>query len=96
MGATGATGPAATLSGSNDYFLYKTGTSTADTSNLMFKDTFGINIRDSTIHDILTRYRITRKRLRSKYYPEKREGQEKQDLESLTQEDIDKLLSENI
>ncbi len=29
---------------------------------------------------LLNKYNITRKRLRSKYYPEKKEGQEKQDL----------------
>jgi transposase len=42
---------------------------------------FNIHLSDSSIHNILKKYKLTRKRLRSKYYPEKREGQEKQDLD---------------
>ena len=43
---------------------------------------FKIRLTDKTIHNILYRNKITRKRLRSRYYPEKREGQEKMDLET--------------
>ena len=43
---------------------------------------FKIRLTDKTIHNILHRNKITRKRLRSRYYPEKREGQEKIDLET--------------
>ena len=48
----------------------------------MVKDKFNINLTDQTIFRILKKNKITRKRLRSKYYPEKREGQEKQDLKT--------------
>ena len=41
---------------------------------------FGVHLTDRSIYTILHKHKITRKRLRSKYYPEKREGQEKQDL----------------
>ena len=34
-----------------------------------------------SIYNILHKHKLTRKRLRSKYYPEKKEGQEKEDLE---------------
>ena len=37
-------------------------------------------VKKLTNEEFLNRMKITRKRLRSKYYPEKREGQEKQDL----------------
>lgn len=43
---------------------------------------FKISLTDKTIYNILHRNKITRKRLRSKYYLEKREGQEKMDLET--------------
>jgi len=42
---------------------------------------FGVNLTDRSINNIFTNLKITRKRLRSKYYPEKREGQEKHDLD---------------
>lgn len=41
---------------------------------------YNIRLTDTSIHNILHKHNITRKRLRSKYYPEKKEGQEKQDL----------------
>ena len=47
---------------------------------------FKIHLTDKTIYNILHRNKITRKRLRSKYYPEKREGQEKMDLETFYNE----------
>ena len=43
---------------------------------------FNIHLSDKSIYNILHKYKLTRKRLRSKYYPEKREGQEKQDLDN--------------
>ena len=43
---------------------------------------FKIRLTDKTIYNILHRNKITRKRLRSRYYPENREGQEKMDLET--------------
>ena len=42
---------------------------------------FGVNLTDRSINNIFTNLKITRKRLRSKYYPEKRDGQEKQDID---------------
>ena len=38
-------------------------------------------MNDKSIYNILYKYKLTRKRLRSKYYPEKKEGQEKEDFE---------------
>lgn len=43
---------------------------------------YKVKLNDKTIHNILKKYKITRKRVRSKYYPEKKEGQEKADLET--------------
>ena len=42
----------------------------------LVNDEFNIILTDRSINNILNRMKITRKRLRSKYYPEKREGQE--------------------
>jgi len=47
----------------------------------LVNEKFGVQLTDRSIYTILNKHKITRKRLRSKYYPEKREGQEKQDLE---------------
>ena len=41
---------------------------------------YKIWLNDKTIFNILKKYKITRKRVRSKYYPEKKVGQEKQDI----------------
>lgn len=46
----------------------------------LVNEKFGVHLTDRSICTILHNNKITRKRLRSKYYPEKREGQEKQDL----------------
>ena len=46
----------------------------------LVNEKFGVHLTDRSIYTILYNNKITRKRLRSKYYPEKREGQEKQDL----------------
>ena len=50
-------------------------------SKLVYKN-FNIHLSDSSIYNIFKKYKLTRKRLRSKYYPEKRRGQEKQDLDN--------------
>ena len=44
-------------------------------------DKYKVKLNDKSIYNILHKHKLTRKRLRSKYYPEKKEGQEKQDLE---------------
>lgn len=41
---------------------------------------YKVRLNDKTIFNILKNYKITRKRVRSKYYPEKKEGQDKLDL----------------
>jgi transposase len=48
----------------------------------LIKEKYNIELSDKSIYNILHKHKITRKRVRSKYYPEKREGQEKQDLET--------------
>jgi transposase len=42
---------------------------------------YKVKLSDHSIYNILQLNKITRKKLRSKYYPEKKEGQEKEDLE---------------
>ncbi len=39
-------------------------------------DEYNVHLNDKSIYNILNKHKITRKRLRSKYYPEKRERQE--------------------
>ena len=41
-----------------------------------------IHLTDSSIYNILNKHKITRKRLPSKYYPEKRKGREATDLKT--------------
>lgn len=41
---------------------------------------YKIRLSDQSIYNILSKYKITRKRLRSKYYPQKKEGQEVTDI----------------
>jgi len=48
----------------------------------LIKEKYIVELSDKSIYNILHKHKITRKRVRSKYYPEKREGQEKQDLET--------------
>jgi len=50
-------------------------------SNLV-NNKFSIALNDKSIYNILNKHKFTRKRLRSKYYPEKREGQEVSDLKT--------------
>jgi len=47
----------------------------------LINDKYKIKLSDHTIYNILQSNKITRKKLRSKYYPEKKDGQEKEDLE---------------
>ena len=48
----------------------------------LVNEKFRVRLNDKSIYNILHKYKLTRKRLRSKYYPEKREGQEKEDLDN--------------
>ena len=48
----------------------------------LIKKKFNVDLTDHSVFRILKKNKITRKRLRNKYYPEKREGQEKQDLQT--------------
>ena len=47
----------------------------------LINDKYKVKLSDHSIYNILQSNKITRKKLRSKYYPEKKEGQEKEDLE---------------
>jgi len=46
----------------------------------LIDDKFGVHLSDMSIHNIMRSQKITRKRLRNKYYPEGRSTTEKQDL----------------
>lgn len=48
----------------------------------LVNEKFKVHLTDMSIYNILHKHKLTRKRLRSKYYPEKKEGQEKEDLET--------------
>ena len=48
----------------------------------LVNEKFNVYLTDMSIYNILHKHKLTRKRLRSKYYPEKKEGQEKEDLET--------------
>jgi transposase/transposase-like protein len=62
-------------------YIRKYNTTTLWELSKLVKDEFKVHLSDTSIYNILHKHKITRKRLRSKYYPEKKEGQEKQDLE---------------
>ena len=62
-------------------YVRKYNTTTLWELSKLVKDEFKVHLSDTSIYNILHKHKITRKRLRSKYYPEKKEGQEKQDLE---------------
>ena len=49
-------------------------------------DKFKIELSDMSIYNILHNNKLTRKRVRSKFYPEKTEGQEKMDIENFYKE----------
>ena len=63
-------------------YVRKYNTTTLWELSRLVKEEFNIRLNDKSIHNILSKNRITRKRLRSKYYPEKREGQEQQYLDT--------------
>ena len=63
-------------------YVRKYNTTTLWELSRLVKEEFNIHLTDRSIHTILSKNKITRKRLRSKYYPEKRQGQEKQDLDT--------------
>ena len=50
----------------------------------LINDKYKIKLSDHSIYNILHSNKITRKKLRSKYYPEKKECQEKEDLEAFS------------
>jgi len=52
----------------------------------LVKQKYKISLTDISTYRILKKNKITRKRVRSKYYPEKREGQEKTDIETFYKE----------
>ena len=63
-------------------YVRKYSTTTLCELSTLVNENFKINLTDSSIYNILNKHKITRKRLRSKYYPEKREGQESVDLKT--------------
>ena len=62
-------------------YVKKYNTTTLWELSKLVDETFRVRLNDKSIYNILHKNKITRKRLRSKYYPEKKEGQEKEDLE---------------
>jgi len=63
-------------------YVRKYSTTTLWELSKLVNDKFKIHLTDSSIYNILHKHKLTRKRLRSKYYPEKREGQEASDLKT--------------
>ena len=61
-------------------YVRKYNTTTLWELSKLVYEKYNVHLTDGSIHNILQNQRITRKRLRSKYYPEKKEGQEKEDL----------------
>lgn len=61
--------------------LQKYPTTTLWEFSKLINEKYGVHLTDGSIVNILQRNKITRKRLRNKYYPEKHEGQEKEDRE---------------
>jgi len=62
-------------------YVKKYNTTTLWELSKLVDDKYKVKLNDKSIYNILHKHKLTRKRLRSKYYPEKKEGQEKQDLE---------------
>jgi len=63
-------------------YVRKYNTTTLWELSKLVDEKYKIRLNDKTIYNILHRHKLTRKRLRNKYYPEKKEGQEKEDLET--------------
>jgi transposase len=62
-------------------YVRKYNTTTLWELSKLVNEKYKVHLTDMSIYNILHKHQLTRKRLRSKYYPEKKEGQEKQDLE---------------
>ena len=65
----------------NNYVRKYNTTTLWELSKLVYNE-FNVHLTSMSIHNILTNNNITRKRLRNKYYPEKKIGQEKEDLQT--------------
>lgn len=63
-------------------YVRKYNTTTLWELSKLVNEKFKVHLTDTSIFNILHKHKLTRKRLRSKYYPEKKEGQEKEDLEN--------------
>jgi len=63
-------------------YIKKYNTTTLWELSKLVNEKYKIYLTDMSIYNILHKQKLTRKRLRSKYYPEKKEGQEKQNLEN--------------
>ena len=63
-------------------YVRKYNTTTLWELSKLVDEKFKVRLNDKSIYNILHRHKLTRKRLRNKYYPEKKEGQEKEDLET--------------
>uniref|UniRef100_A0A6C0D7R9 Tc1-like transposase DDE domain-containing protein n=1 Tax=viral metagenome TaxID=1070528 RepID=A0A6C0D7R9_9ZZZZ len=62
-------------------YIRKYPTTTLWEFSKLINEKYNIHLTDRSVYNILNKHKITRKRLRNKYYPEKREGHEKEDLE---------------
>lgn len=63
-------------------YVRKYNTTTLWELSKLVNEKFKVHLTDMSIYNILHKHKLTRKRLRSKYYPEKKKGQEKEDLET--------------
>ena len=63
-------------------YVRKYNTTTLWELSKLVNDKYSVQLNDKSIYNILNKHKLTRKRLRSKYYPEKREGQEAGDLKT--------------
>jgi len=61
-------------------YVRKFNTTTLWELSKLVNEKYKVHLTDMSIYNILHKHKLTRKRLRSKYYPEKKEGQEKEDL----------------
>jgi transposase len=63
-------------------YVRKYNTTTLWELSKLVNEKYKVHLTYMSIYNILHKHKLTRKRLRSKYYPEKKEGQEKEDLET--------------
>jgi hypothetical protein len=52
----------------------------------LVNDKFKIELSDKSIYNILHKHKLTRKIVRSKFYPEKTDGEEKMDIDNFYKE----------